>query len=324
MVILQCMLKISILVPVYGVEKYIEECARSLFEQTYEDIEYVFVDDCSPDRSIAILEQTASEYPNRLSQIKIVRHEKNQGLGGARLTALQNATGDYVAHVDSDDLMPTDAIRELAGIAEKTDADFIDGAYEEWADGKPGKKTLPPHTSKENLLRKMLCQNIVKNRIWGRLYRRTTLLNHNVLSIKGIDYSEDYCVVPRAIYYSTMAHTDNTVYYYRTDNAASYTHTQSERHITSHLRACQLVAQFIAAADNDRKYRRATDIGIANAWRCAADNGYPPEKAEEILQYKQTDIVCRLTTAMWKRRLAIKVATMIYRLYRRMYTTICT
>lgn len=324
MVFLQSMLKISILIPVYGVEKYIEECARSLFEQTYENIEYVFVDDCSPDQSIAILKRTASEYPKRQSRIKIIRHDSNQGLGGARLTATLNATGDYVAHVDSDDLMPIDAVSKLAEKAEETGADLIDGAYEEWSDGKPGKKTPPTHTTKEKLLKKMLCQNIVSNRIWGRLYRRATLLDNNILSIKGIDYSEDYAVVPRAIYHSTMAHTEHTVYYYRTDNATSYTHTMSERHISSHLKACQIVAQFIDAADHAGKYRRATGIGIANAWRCAAENGYPVEKAEETLRYKPSDQICRMTISMWKKRRAMKAAEIIYRLYRRLYTTLCT
>jgi glycosyltransferase involved in cell wall biosynthesis len=90
--------KVSILVPVYGVENYIERCARSLFEQTYENIEFVFVDDCSPDNSIQELEKIIKNYPNRKGQIKIIHHEKNIGLSGARHTAINNATGDFVIH----------------------------------------------------------------------------------------------------------------------------------------------------------------------------------------------------------------------------------
>ena len=69
--------KVSILVPVYGVEKYIERCARSLFEQTYDNIEYIFVDDCTKDRSIEILQKVLEDYPNRKNQVKILHHEKN-------------------------------------------------------------------------------------------------------------------------------------------------------------------------------------------------------------------------------------------------------
>ena len=108
-------MKVSILVPVYGVEKYIERCARSLFEQTYEDLEYIFVDDCSPDNSIEILKNTLENYPKRKEQVKIIHHDKNQGLSGARNTALSHATGDYVIFVDSDDEVCRSCIDDMEG-----------------------------------------------------------------------------------------------------------------------------------------------------------------------------------------------------------------
>ena len=86
--------KVSVIVPVYGVEKYIERCARSLFEQTLDDIEYIFVDDCSPDRSIEILNQVIGEYPGRKDQVQIIHHASNQGLALARQTGLKAATGE--------------------------------------------------------------------------------------------------------------------------------------------------------------------------------------------------------------------------------------
>lgn len=106
--------KVSILVPVYGVEKYIERCARSLFEQTYDNIEYIFVDDCTKDRSIEILQKVLEDYPNRKNQVKILHHDKNRGLSAARNTALDASTGDYLMHVDSDDYLRKDAVLLLA------------------------------------------------------------------------------------------------------------------------------------------------------------------------------------------------------------------
>lgn len=70
------MLKVSVIVPIYGVEKYIERCARSLFEQTLDDIEYIFVDDCSPDKSIEILNAVIADYPQKIPYIKIIQHKK--------------------------------------------------------------------------------------------------------------------------------------------------------------------------------------------------------------------------------------------------------
>ena len=91
--------KISIIIPVYNVEKYLRECLDSCINQTLADIEIICVDDCSPDNSIKILE----EYQAKDYRIKIFRHEKNKNLGAARNTGIQNAIGEYVWFVDSDD-----------------------------------------------------------------------------------------------------------------------------------------------------------------------------------------------------------------------------
>ena len=104
---------ISILVPIYSVEQYIERCAKSLFEQTYTDIEYIFVNDCSPDRSIDILKETILKYPKRKNYVKIINHDVNRGLSAARNTAVENAIGDFILHVDSDDYLEMDAIEKL-------------------------------------------------------------------------------------------------------------------------------------------------------------------------------------------------------------------
>lgn len=94
---------VSILVPIYGTEKYIERCTRSLFEQSYSNIEFVFVNDYTPDRSVEILKSILEKYPQQKSNTKIISHDKNRGVAAARNTLLDNATGDYVMWVDSDD-----------------------------------------------------------------------------------------------------------------------------------------------------------------------------------------------------------------------------
>lgn len=90
--------------------KYIERCAVSLFEQTYQNIEYIFVNDCTKDNSIDILRQTMERYPNRVSQVHIIEHKHNTGLAGARNTAVKSATGDFIMHVDSDDYVSVDIV----------------------------------------------------------------------------------------------------------------------------------------------------------------------------------------------------------------------
>ena len=113
--------KISIIIPVYNVEKYLRECLDSCVNQTLENIEIICVDDCSPDNSIEILR----EYQIKDSRIKILRHKTNKNLGAARNTGLENATGEYVWFVDSDDYIDTKACQILYDAIKEFDVDML-------------------------------------------------------------------------------------------------------------------------------------------------------------------------------------------------------
>ena len=120
--------KVSIIVPVYGVEKYIERCARSLFEQTLDDIEYLFIDDCTPDKSIEILKNVLKDYPQRKDQVIIHRMEKNSGQAAVRKWGMIKATGDYTIHCDSDDWVDVTMYEKMynKAIEEKSDLVICD------------------------------------------------------------------------------------------------------------------------------------------------------------------------------------------------------
>ena len=117
--------KVSVIVPVYGVEKYIERCARSLFEQTLNDIEYLFIDDCTPDKSIEILNNVLEEYPHRKKQVIIHRMEKNSGQAAVRKWGMLNATGDYVIHCDSDDWVDVTMYEKMYNKAIEEGSDVV-------------------------------------------------------------------------------------------------------------------------------------------------------------------------------------------------------
>ena len=122
-------MKVSILVPVYAVEDYIAECAQSLFGQDYHDLEYIFVDDCSPDNSISVLKEVLTAFPERANQMKIIRHEQNKVVGAARQTAFEHATGEAIMHADSDDIMPPHAVSALVETMQTGNYDIVTGAY---------------------------------------------------------------------------------------------------------------------------------------------------------------------------------------------------
>ena len=120
---------VTVIVPVYGVEKYIVECAESLFAQTYSDIEYVFCDDCTPDRSMELLREVMERYPERKEHVRIIRNEQNKGLGGTRRHLISHINSEVFLIVDSDDILPPDAVKILVNRMKETDTEIVDGAY---------------------------------------------------------------------------------------------------------------------------------------------------------------------------------------------------
>ena len=117
--------KVSILVPIYNVSTYIEKCANSLFSQTFTDIEYIFVNDATPDDSIEKLQKVIEKYPNRKENITIIQHAENRGLAVARNTAKYAANGDYVLVVDSDDYIEEQMVEILYKKAITDNADIV-------------------------------------------------------------------------------------------------------------------------------------------------------------------------------------------------------
>lgn len=116
---------ISIIIPVYNVEKWIEKSLNSALKQTYSNIEYIIVDDCGSDKSMDIVNSIIQSNPKKL--IRIIRHDKNMGLSEARNSGLRAAKGTYVFFLDSDDEISEDCIEIHLSALQDSDADFSDG-----------------------------------------------------------------------------------------------------------------------------------------------------------------------------------------------------
>lgn len=130
--------KVSIIVPVYKVEKYIGSCAVSLFSQTWSNIEFIFVDNNTPDCSMALVREVLKSFPSRRDSVVFI-HESRQGLGYARYAGIKVATGDYILHVDSDDWVEPDFVEALVTKAEEEDADAVYCDFFKEYEGHPEK-----------------------------------------------------------------------------------------------------------------------------------------------------------------------------------------
>ena len=119
------MYKVSVITPIYAVSDYIERCAESLFRQTLEEIQFIFVDDASPDDSVTRLEQTLEHFPNRKAHTIILHHPDHRSLPEARATGLAYAQAPFVAHCDSDDYVEPDMYERLYNTAVIKEADMV-------------------------------------------------------------------------------------------------------------------------------------------------------------------------------------------------------
>jgi glycosyltransferase involved in cell wall biosynthesis len=188
--------KVSILVPIYNVSNYIERCAHSLFQQTFSDIEYIFVNDCTPDDSIEKLQKVIEQYPVRKPFVKIVNHKKNRGLAATRNTAIDNSTGQYILNVDSDDWIELDMIETMYRKAVEENADIV--VCETFVEME-NKTTIIPslisYTNEEHFF-DMILKKIPISR-WNKLIKRKYYELQDCRVPEGFDVGEDGYVIPR-------------------------------------------------------------------------------------------------------------------------------
>ena len=304
---------VSIIVPVYGVERYIEECAESLFSQTYDNIKYVFVDDCSPDASIEKLRTVIDRHPERKDDVTILRHDTNRGLGASRRTALDTLDTPYCTIVDSDDVLPADAIEKLMQKMLSSDANVVDGAYAEYRGGIVEGTYLPYHGDDRSHLRKVLCQNLVSNRVWGRLYKTELLRSVQSPFIEGIDYSEDYCATARLASQMCRVWIDDVVYLYRIDNMSSYTKQISRKSMASYLRANATVYNYYK---HDTKLSLPLEVGVLNVYREMWRNGIELGEADSALGFVPRNISTLQVFALMRNRTLFPLANILYKILR--------
>ena len=198
------MAKVSIIIPIYNVEKYLSRCVDSVLQQTLSKIEIVLVDDGSPDKCPSICDQ----YKEKDNRIKVI-HKKNGGLASARNAGLRISTGEYILFLDSDDWIEPETAEELVNIAEQYQVDFVRfrPMYAGWPNHKDGslcdfgtetgmKEGL---YQKEDIVREIYPRLFATQQLtlgvivaaWRSLYRREFLEKNNLLFDEEIRYSED-------------------------------------------------------------------------------------------------------------------------------------
>ena len=179
--------KVSVIIPVYGVERYIERCARSLFEQTLDDMEYIFVDDCSKDNSICVLENVIAQYPLRKEQIRIIHHEHNKGVSHARETGVGLATGEYIAHCDSDDWVEPEMYEAMYNYAKQNGCDYVKCAHVK-TDGENMRMVYHAKAGRD-MSRDRVVRLMLQMKGWNSLW--DTVVSREGYTKSGLKFTDD-------------------------------------------------------------------------------------------------------------------------------------
>lgn len=297
-------LKVTIIVAVYNCEVFIEECVRSLFEQTLESIEYIFINDATLDKSIEILRKVIEYYPTRKPFVKIVNLDKNGGVSNARQVGVENATGEYVIHTDSDDWVDKDMYERLYQKAKESDADIVGCNFRhEFSDIQYDFHQDYADTIEENINR------LINGRIFPSLctsLTRRSLIEENCITFPvGLNMGEDlFFNLQLYLHAKKIVNIDRAPYHYRhTENSSCVQRTRKS--IDSDIAIAGQIEKLMREHNLYEKYSKAIkyreffsklpliqnldDKTSYQEWL----NTYP-ETNKNILTYEQLDWKYRL------------------------------
>lgn len=214
-------LKVSILVPFYNVENYVGKCVESLFTQTYSNIEYIFVNDSSPDNSRKIIDEYVERY-NVKSKCKFITHTENKGICTSRNDCLDNASGDYILFIDSDDFIDNNMVELLIEAAVKEDADISGCGYiEEYHDHS----VAIPQEYTNNYIEMLKAITVLKLKgvMWKLLIRRSIIEDNHIRFMPEKNMVDDYLFCCQVFYYShRFTGVDKCMYHYIQYNPNNY------------------------------------------------------------------------------------------------------
>ena len=237
--------KVSLIVPVYNTSVYLAACLDSIVAQSYDNIEIICVNDCSTDKSLEILES----YASRDSRVRIFSHTVNKGLPATRNTGLRHATGEYVRHVDSDDIIPVESTKNLLDSAIRYGSDIVAGN----ADRVVGKSIvrgdwLRRHMEPRHNIRLQDDTSLWRTfgDVWLYLFRRDFVDQAGLQFDESIQFGEDQIYMSAALAAARDVSYCNTIVYIYRERTSSMTSTFSLEKIEDELSWPHIVKENIA------------------------------------------------------------------------------
>lgn len=273
--------KVSVIVPIYNVEKYLEKCINSLLSQTLEDIQIILVNDGSKDNSGNI----AKEYEKNNKDRVIYVEKENGGLSDARNYGLKYATGDFIAFLDSDDYIEKNAYEEMYNKAIEENADYVECDFIWEFPNKIRVDKQYPYKNKKEML------SFVRVVAWNKLIKRQLIIDNNLEFPKGLRYEDvefTYKLIP---FINKFAYVDNSFIHY-VQREGSIANVQNER-TAEIFTVLDNVIEFYKKNNIYEKYRDELEYNYARYLLCSS--------LKRMCKIKDKTIREKLLTESWKR-----------------------
>lgn len=259
----------SLIAPIYGVEKYIGKFAASVLGQTYNNIQFIFVNDGTTDSSMEILNTLIENKYRQLKDQIIIINKSNEGLPAARRTGMEYATGDYILHIDSDDWLEVDAVEKIAKKAKETDSDII---YFDFINEYGNRVKYKSEREYNNHNKNDLIVNIYNYKghgyVWNKCFKREILTKHNVhYSLHAMH--EDIYLMSQIIFFAkSITHLKEALYHYRKNNPHSISaQNRAKRRHASTLNFLDLFEKYQNTPTNENPVSVISgDIIMRAAW----------------------------------------------------------
>ena len=275
---------VSYIIPIYNVSAYIEKSVRSLLEQSYSNIEYIFINDCSSDDSEIKLRRIIEDFPERRNKIKVITNEQNLGSATTRNIGLDMARGEYVMFADSDDWISCDYVESMVHKIEWENDDIVYCDYFESYNNN--EKLINQNYGKDNVecIRSML-EGGMHGSTWNKIYRRSFLLKSKQKFVERADLFEDVSWNIRLFACTTkISYIPKVFYHYVQYNSNSIIKSMasSER---KRSRAMQRIENVRVACDYLTIFGLEEKLGKEmKEWKLMAKNDLIDDKDDSSLQ----------------------------------------
>lgn len=277
---------LSVIVPIFNIEKYLHKCIESIVNQTYTDLEILLIDDGSTDSS----SQMCDQYAQRDSRIKVV-HKKNEGLVQARKTGLKHATGNYITFVDGDDWIDVEMYRQLVKEIEISNADFLDSGF--FRDRKTSIETerrtggiydLKPHTKHEFFKALINMDSSVKisPSIWSKIFKTDIIRASYAKVPDNIQHGEDVINLIYCLLEARNILQSEKIFYHYNCREDSMSHLKSVSYLRKEIDLWSYCGNIILECD---KYAKREEIDRFLFQKIYSAFGYLSTYEFDVIQY---------------------------------------